>query len=282
MADADLPLSSEARFAEALAELPAVERSALALSEIGGLDTNEIAERLGTDPAVVHKLLTRARESMRTTLAVRGRRGLTALLPLQSWWQTGSAAPAMRAAGLVAAAVIAPSVIGGAADSPRAAVALPESPRVAALEWSQRDSLVAARARTTVVPAVAPATRERAAARVVRPVRPGAEPRRRAPVASAPARRPTRPEPPAPPAVEPERPQQPQPPAAPPPKSPETVATTVQRVVTVRSPLPPPPVDVPEITLPPVPPLPVPPPPVPAPPLQPPDLPPVPPPPPLP
>ena len=60
VADVDLPLSAEGRFAEALAELPAVERSVLALSEIGGLDTAEIAERLGTDPAVVRKLLARA------------------------------------------------------------------------------------------------------------------------------------------------------------------------------------------------------------------------------
>lgn len=61
LADEDLPLSAELRFAEALAELPAIERSALALSEIGGLDTNEIAERLGTEVAVVRKLLVRAR-----------------------------------------------------------------------------------------------------------------------------------------------------------------------------------------------------------------------------
>lgn len=88
MADEDLPLSAEARFAEALAELPAVERSALALSEIGGLDTYEIAERLGTDPVVVRKLLTRARESVRTSIALRSRRGLSALIPFQNWWQS--------------------------------------------------------------------------------------------------------------------------------------------------------------------------------------------------
>ena len=94
----------------------------LALSEIGGLDTPEIAERLGTDPAVVMKLLARAGESVRATLATRGRRGLTALLPLESLWQAGTSVPTMRAAGLVAAAVVAPTVaIGGAgADVPRA------------------------------------------------------------------------------------------------------------------------------------------------------------------
>jgi predicted DNA-binding protein (UPF0251 family) len=87
LADEDLPQSAEMRFAEALAELPAVERSALALSDIGGLDTHEIAERLGTDAAVVRKLLFRARESVRTSLAAGGRRGLVAVLPFQSLWQ---------------------------------------------------------------------------------------------------------------------------------------------------------------------------------------------------
>jgi DNA-directed RNA polymerase specialized sigma24 family protein len=62
-----LPLSAAARFAQALAELPAVERSALALSELGGLDKHEIAERLGTDPAIVLRLLARARESVRNS-----------------------------------------------------------------------------------------------------------------------------------------------------------------------------------------------------------------------
>ena len=57
-----------------------MERSALALSEIGGLDTSEIAYRLGTDPAVVRKLLFHARESVRGSLTARrppraGRRG---------------------------------------------------------------------------------------------------------------------------------------------------------------------------------------------------------------
>ena len=67
-----MPISAaEPRFAEALATLPLVERSALALSEIGGLDANEIAERLGTDPTVVQKLLLRARESVRAASAER-------------------------------------------------------------------------------------------------------------------------------------------------------------------------------------------------------------------
>jgi DNA-directed RNA polymerase specialized sigma24 family protein len=83
----DLPLSAAARFAEALAKLPAVERSALALSEIGGLDTNEIAKRLGTDSALVRKLLLRARESVRTSEFVHGRGSLPVLLPFQNLWE---------------------------------------------------------------------------------------------------------------------------------------------------------------------------------------------------
>ncbi len=112
---------THAQIRQALGEVAAVERSALALSEIGGLDTDEIAERLGTDPAIIRTLLDRARESVRTSLAARGRRGVTALLPFQSLWQLGSAAPTMRAAGLIAAAVIALAVAVGvaAADAPR-------------------------------------------------------------------------------------------------------------------------------------------------------------------
>lgn len=121
MADEDLPLSAEARFAEVLAELPAVERSALALSEIGGLDTEEIAARLGTEPAVARKLLERARAAARMSLAG-SRRGLATLLPVQSWW-FGGASPAARAVGLVAAAVVGTGVAtGGASASQPSAV----------------------------------------------------------------------------------------------------------------------------------------------------------------
>ena len=74
LADEDLPLSAGRRFAEAMADLPAMERSALALSEIGGLDTKEIAERLGTDPAVVRKLLSHARESVSASASGSARR----------------------------------------------------------------------------------------------------------------------------------------------------------------------------------------------------------------
>lgn len=131
VADEDLPLSAEARFAEALAELPAVERSALALSEIGGLDPEEIAERLGTEPAVVGKLLLRARATVRTSLAVRSPRGLVALLPLQTWWQSGSAAPAMRAAGVVASVVVGTGVAtgGASADALRPPLVAPDAAR---------------------------------------------------------------------------------------------------------------------------------------------------------
>jgi sigma-70-like protein len=177
VADVDLPLSAEARFAEALAELPAVERSALALSEIGGLDTAEIAERLGTDPAVVSKLLARARDSVRVSLATRGRRGLTALVPVQTQCHLGSSAPTLRAAGLVAAAVVAPTVaIGGAgADAPHPGVSRSEALVVRATERSQRGPLSPSRARISLarpVPTVAAARRPQAAERNVPSVRP--------------------------------------------------------------------------------------------------------------
>lgn len=149
MPDEDRPLSAELRFAEALAELPAIERSALALSEIGGLGTDEIAQRLGTDAAVVRKVLARARETVRATIAVRGRRSLTALIPFQNWWSTGSTAPVVRTAGAVAAAVIGTGVaIGGAAaDPPRPPLVAPDPPTVREIDKPQdRRAAVAAAA----------------------------------------------------------------------------------------------------------------------------------------
>lgn len=139
MPDEDRPLSAELRFAEALAELPAIERSALALSEIGGLGTEEIAQRLGTDAVVVRKVLARARETVRATIAERGRRSLTALIPFQSWWSSGSTAPVVRTAGAVAAAVIGTGIaIGGAAaDSPRPPLVSPDPPVVRAIDKPQ-------------------------------------------------------------------------------------------------------------------------------------------------
>ena len=139
LADEDRPFSAELCFAEALAELPAIERSALALSEIGGLGADEIAQRLGTDAAVVRKVLARARETVRATIAVRGRRGLSALIPFQSWWSSGSTAPVVRTAGAVAAAVIGTGVaIGGAAaDPPRAALTSPDPPVVREIDEPQ-------------------------------------------------------------------------------------------------------------------------------------------------
>ena len=165
LADEDLPLSAEARFAEALSELPPVERSALALAEIGGLNEEEIAERLGTEPDVVRKLLHRARASVRTAIAGSSRRGLTALLPLQNWWQTGASAPAVRAAGAVAAAVVGTGVaIGGAsADPPRAALTAPDRPTAHTvatrrLEGSPRDGVAAASSPVDVARPAAPAS----------------------------------------------------------------------------------------------------------------------------
>lgn len=246
LADEDLPLAAEARFAEALAELPAVERSALALSEIGGLDTHEIAERLGTDPAIVVKLLARARTSVRASLAVGGRRGLTALLPFHSWWQTGSAAPAVRAAGVVAAAVVGSSLaIGGAAaEAPRATLTSPDPPRVRALEQSDPGAITAQRAGVSAATAAAAVTatrREEAAApRERRSVRSGPGLRRdRNAAAAAPAQQPLLREQ-AEPAAERETP------APSPPAEPATVAETVPLIVTLDPP-PAPPVELPVV-----------------------------------
>lgn len=139
MPDEDRPLSAELRFAEALAELPAIERSALALSELGGLGTEEIAQRLGTDAVVVRKVPRRARETVRATIAERGRRSLTALIPFQSWWSSGSTAPVVRTAGAVAAAAIGTGVaIGGAAaDSLRPPLVSPDPPVVRSIDKPQ-------------------------------------------------------------------------------------------------------------------------------------------------
>jgi len=245
MADEDLPLSAEALFAEALAELPAVERSALALSEIGGLDASEIAERLGTDPAVVRKLLARARESVRASLAMRGR-GLTALLPFQSLWQTGPSAPVVRAAGVVAAAVIGPSVVvgGAGAEAPHAAAAPSRPLRVQAFERPERGALpVRVHVATAAVPS--PQTvLEGAVAAERGSVRPGAGLRRdRGAAVASPSVPPPRAEPSATPVVR-ERP------APPPPAEPAPVAATVPLPVTPEPPLLPSPV--PPVALPPV------------------------------
>ena len=72
--DEDTPLSAEARFAEAFGRLSAEERSALALSDIGGLGHEEIATRMGTEREIVEDLIARARESMRAALVDRSRR----------------------------------------------------------------------------------------------------------------------------------------------------------------------------------------------------------------
>jgi hypothetical protein len=260
LADEDQPLSAEARFAEALAELPAVERSALALSEIGGLDTDEIAERLGTDPAVVQRLLSRARESVRASLS--GRRGLAALLPLQNLWQLGSSAPAVRAAGVVAAAVVAPSVVTGgvAADAPRARAITAQPPAVRAVVDTRRSTFSAPRARITVArPAVATTPPEPAAEPRRRSVRPSVRPRPGRDDAAVPAQRPPQRAPVVPlvPAAQPERAA---PPPEQPPERPRPAAATVPALpppAAVELPVAPP---LPVVPVPELPPLPPPPP----------------------
>jgi hypothetical protein len=122
--DEDMPLSAEARFAEAFAELPSDERSALALRDLGGLDADEIAVRLGTDADAAEQLVSRARESLRAALRARGRRVLEGLLPLQSWLES-SAGPAVRAAGAVVAAA---AGIGATVDAGPIAASAPLEP----------------------------------------------------------------------------------------------------------------------------------------------------------
>lgn len=277
LADEDLPLSAEARFAEALSELPPVERSALALSEIGGLDTEEIASRMGTEPAVVRKLLDRARASVQTNLAGAGRRGVSALLPLQSWWQSGASAPAVRTAGAVAAAVVGTGVaIGGAsAEAPLPPLTAPDTPAAHAIESSPPGRPLLARAAASTAAAspirahrresvTVPQPRSRARVRVV-PTRRGplvergsAPGRARADEARDPVtRRPVVP------AAAPARPQRPRPQPV------ETVARTVPQVpapapvpVPVPVPAPAPPAELPALPRVEPPPLPVVPPPV--------------------
>jgi predicted DNA-binding protein (UPF0251 family) len=106
--DEDAPLSAEARFADALAQLPADERSALALSELGGLEADEIARRLGTDRETAERLVSHARARVRATLAEKGRKFLSGLLPM------GAAA---RTLGAVAVGTVG---IGATADADRA------------------------------------------------------------------------------------------------------------------------------------------------------------------
>lgn len=252
LADEDRPLSAELRFAEALAELPAVERSALALSEIGGLDTDEIAERLGTDSATVRKLLARAREAVRTSLAVRGR-GLTALVPFQSLWQLGSSAPALRTAGavLAATAVMGPSMLVGrtAAEAQPVLSASPDPPRARALVRSDVVGFVPARARVSraVAPAASPPAKPHKVDAKVE--------RRRVPPVATPVAGPA-PQPPAP--VEPAGEQAAATPApAPAPAAQPAAVAEAPVPVTLAPTVPPPPVELPielPVELPPLPP----------------------------
>jgi len=205
----DAPLSEETAFADVLAELPAVERSALALSEIGGLEPEEIAARLGTDLEVATTVLGRARATARMKLRDR-RAGLAALVPWQ--WLLPGGAPAARAAGVVAAAVVGTSVVAttaapeAAAERPapvvrvqqeeRPAVAPlrtvhPAAPLAAPAGGLRRAAPAAAPAPTAsarlvvgprrAAPAGAPAARTRALVPSGRPTRPPAPPPRRAP-----------------------------------------------------------------------------------------------------
>jgi hypothetical protein len=158
--DEDEPLSAEARFAEAFSELPAVERSALALSELGGLDAEEIARRLGTERDIAAALVARARAAVRASLGERSRRIVGALLPVHAPF-----AVAVAAAG-VAVHVPAPAASPPRAEPPRvearrvapAAPVRGEAPRVpvASAAASVPVAVPAVRLRARPVPAAPP------------------------------------------------------------------------------------------------------------------------------
>jgi predicted DNA-binding protein (UPF0251 family) len=165
--DEDAPLSAEARFAEALAQLPAAERSALALSELGGLDHDEIAQRLGTDRETAERLVSRARATVRTALAHRSRRLLSALLPLQSSWPSGFGAAA-RTFGAVAVGTVG---IGATFDADRVQAGGGRSPAEAAaapaplVQPARATTRAAAAPRVTRMPTVRLAARPVASGR---------------------------------------------------------------------------------------------------------------------
>ena len=152
--DEDAPLSAEARFAEALAQLPSAERSALALSELGGLGADEIAERLGTDREGAERLVARARATVRSALAGRGRSFLSALLPFQSSGPSGLAAAA-RTFGAVAVGTVG---IGATFDGSGAAL-LPERDAPRAESRVASGTPHASRASAPVLTGAAPALR---------------------------------------------------------------------------------------------------------------------------
>jgi hypothetical protein len=123
----DEALTADAEFAEAFSELPAQEKSVLALAEIGGLQPGEIAHRLHTDVVVIDAMLARARRTMRAKL--RAKRGWPSLVPLDGWLSSAGPGPslAVRAAGAVAAAALGTGIVvaaveDAAADPPQPVV----------------------------------------------------------------------------------------------------------------------------------------------------------------
>jgi RNA polymerase sigma-70 factor (ECF subfamily) len=121
LTDADFPLTAElphelARaLAEALAELPAVERRVFVLRELGGRSYEEIADETETSVGAVQMQLFRARRTLRGLLEppqVERRRRAGLLVPAPGWLTTlftraDVSVLTPRAAGAVGAAVLA-------------------------------------------------------------------------------------------------------------------------------------------------------------------------------
>lgn len=162
--DEDMPLSAEARFAEAFRRLSAEERSALALSDIGGLGSEEIATRMGTEREIVEGLIARARESIRAALVEPGRRLLGAFGAFQhGWLQGGVAGPTGRSAGAVAAAVLGiGAAFDGSALPPRPVPPQAVEPGTGAVESGVPATASRATGPGTGRPRPAPVTRTRA------------------------------------------------------------------------------------------------------------------------
>jgi RNA polymerase sigma factor (sigma-70 family) len=225
---------------DALERLPANQRAALVLRELGGLGYAEIAARLALSVASVQMLLFRARRALRAELEADAprRRAGGWLWPFQPWLAELAARHALvpRAAGVAAAgAVGAAALTGSAAPPPVRAAQAPPPPAVAA---------------PVEVAAVAPAVRLRSLPRPAAPT-PRARPRAR------PAARPEAPAPAPPPAPRPEPPPPPEPPAPAVPQSPGPPAPSLPALAPPAvAPAVPAPPQLPAVELPPVPALP--------------------------
>jgi RNA polymerase sigma factor (sigma-70 family) len=211
---------------DALARLPANQRAALVLREIGGLGYGEIAARLALSVPSVQMLLFRARRALRAELEADAprRRAGGWLWPFQPWLAEMIARHALvpRAAGVAAAGAVGATALTGSDAPPpvRAAQATPPPAVLAAVEVAAPAPRTHARRTARPAPPPAPArAAARPPARTVAPVPAPAPP---------PAPRPP-PAPPPPP--EPPAPAAPPPPAPPAPSLPAPAAPAVAPAV---------------------------------------------------